>query len=370
MFKSSDQGVTWQPLLTFNTTTEIDLVYVNHLNYIFTSPTPGSTNELGIWRSTNGGTQWAHVLSLPSGCNIWSMTEDSSGNLFAGVYTSGSPLADARIYKSTDGGATWTSVYYDSVARHVHCVYIDPTDNYIYASVGDAIPPWSTNYLLRSTDDGNTWSKILSGMPQIVAITSVSGARLFATDQSSPIDGQIYRTTDDTSYSRVYDVGAPAYGFWLRTNSLNGYVYASFVSNEISKTAGIVCKHQQRRNLDNLQDVYCPNRRLLWLSNCKQFRARHNVLQRHVKQRLPKRHRNLSSLRHIEHSGKCPPPCRSAFTIKRCHTSTNTFTFKLRWPHNSFSHWILQNPKTIKIHFCHRQSADPLYFLFEKLLNP
>jgi hypothetical protein len=239
VFKSLDQGVTWQPLLTFNTTTEIDLVYVNHLNYIFTSPTPGSTNELGIWRSTNGGTQWTHVLSLPSGCNIWSMTEDSSGNLFAGVYTSGSPLADARIYKSIDGGATWTTVYYDSVARHVHCVYIDPTDNYIYASIGDAISPWSTNYLLRSTDDGNTWSKILSGIPQIVAITSVSGARLFATDQSSPADGQIYRTTDDKSYSRVYDVGAPAYGFWFRTNTLNGYIYASFVSNEISKTAGI-----------------------------------------------------------------------------------------------------------------------------------
>ena len=90
----------------------------------------------------------------------------------------------------------------------------------------------------------------------------------------------------------------------------------------------------------------------------------------HFKQRLPKRHRNLSSLRHIEHSGKCPPPCRSAFTIKRCHTSTNTFTFKLRWPHNSFSHWILQNPKTNKIHFCTANPLTPSIFLFEKLLNP
>ena len=79
------------------------------------------------------------------------MTEDTNGNLFAGVYTTGS-ASNARIYRSTDGGANWVSVYYDSSARHVHCVAVDESTNYIYASIGDLIGPWNIDYIVRSTD--------------------------------------------------------------------------------------------------------------------------------------------------------------------------------------------------------------------------
>ena len=70
--------------------------------------------------------------------------------------------------------------------------------------------------------------------------TLVPVARLFATDLD---DGQIYRTTDDVNFNLVFDTGNgnQAYGYWMRTNSLNGYVYASFVGGEhpTSWVAGI-----------------------------------------------------------------------------------------------------------------------------------
>jgi hypothetical protein len=242
VYKSVDQGQNWQSLLTFSVSNvELDCVYVSSNNYVFASPNASATtSDLGIWRTINGGQSWTHVLALPAGCNIQSMAEDSNGYLFAGVYTMGNVM-NARIYKSTNNGATWDTVYYNSAGRHIHGVTVDKSNNYVYATIGDhGISSWYG--VVRSTSDGNnnTWSQILNGLTntaQIDSIISISGARLFGSDDS--VIGQIFRTTDDTSYTRVYNTGLLCYGFWFRQNSLNGYVYASFVSNEVSTTAGI-----------------------------------------------------------------------------------------------------------------------------------
>jgi hypothetical protein len=243
LYRSFDQGVTWQPLITFNSSNAagIDCVYVNELNYLFTSPNSNATaNELGLWKSIDRGGNWSKVLSLPLGCSIQSMDEDSNRNLFAGIYTTGS-TGNASICKSTDGGDHWQTVYYDSAARHVHHVTVDKSNNYIYASIGDVrVSPWNVAYVIRSTDDGNSnssWKQILSGIPQILAIEAIPGARLLATDLDN---GIIYRTTDDVSYNSVLNTGAQSYGFWIRTNNLNGNIYASFLGGESSsRNAGI-----------------------------------------------------------------------------------------------------------------------------------
>ena len=157
-------------------------MYVNKLNYIFTSPTSNATSdELGLWRSI-------------------------------------------------DGGAHWVTVYYDSNARHIHCITVDPANNYVYASIGDVRAPhfngaawvnWNTDYVIRSADDGVTWSKIVNGDPQILAIATVDAtasngtlypvARLLATDFD---DGIVYRTTNDVDFTSVLDTGSQSYGFW------------------------------------------------------------------------------------------------------------------------------------------------------------
>lgn len=117
LYKSTDEGLTWQQLITFNGSNPgISCIFVNKMNYLFASPNSNATSsELGLWRSIDGGQTWSHILTLPVDCSILSMTEDSSGNLFAGVYTTAfyGNTADARIYKSTDNGTTWASVYYD-----------------------------------------------------------------------------------------------------------------------------------------------------------------------------------------------------------------------------------------------------------------
>ncbi|MCW3999598.1 MAG: hypothetical protein NWE93_05115 [Candidatus Bathyarchaeota archaeon] len=242
VYKSPDGGVTWQSLLSFSgATTTLDCVYVNQQGYVFASPGADSlTSSAGLYRSVNGGQTWTKVMALSVGCSIWPMAQDRDGNLFAGIYTAGW-RANASIFKSTDGGAHWTTVYYDPHARHIHGLDVDLSNNYVYATVGDVrvTPEW-TCYVIRSVNDGapNSWSKIFT-LPQMLSVEAVnkvdanghlvSVARIFSTDFDN---GQIWRTTDDSNFNLVFDMGDQAYGFWIRSNSLNGKIYASFLCGE------------------------------------------------------------------------------------------------------------------------------------------
>ncbi len=167
-----------------------------------------------------------------------SIGEDSKGYLYAGAYTVG-PHAYACIFKSTDNGENWISLYYDGSARHIHNVAVDLANDYVYAAVGDVRVNASwTAYTMRSVDGGATWNVILSS-PQMLTIHPIDTlnaqgelvpvARLLSTDLDN---GLIYRTTDDTHFNIKLDLGTQAYGFWIAENDLNGDIYASFTAGE------------------------------------------------------------------------------------------------------------------------------------------
>ena len=241
VYRSLDSGQTWSSaLITIPNADDISCIFVSSNGYIYYSPVGNSISQsnTGLWRSTNQGQTWTRVLALSTSECIWGIDEDSKGNLFAGAYTIGDLNSDARIYKSTNNGASWASVYYDSTARHIHCVRVDKSNNYVYASVGDDFSIWGINYVIRSIDGGSTWTKILTGMPQVVAIETIPGTRLFGSD-SFAANG-IFRTTDDNSYTQVLNTGASSFCFWIRKSDVENKVIAGFCGGENSpKTAGI-----------------------------------------------------------------------------------------------------------------------------------
>jgi len=77
--------------------------------------------------------------------------------------------ANGGVWKSTDNGVNWTPLTDDQPSMSMGAIAIDPTNpNIIYAGTGEATYSGASYYgrgLLKSTDAGNTWQHITSGLP-------------------------------------------------------------------------------------------------------------------------------------------------------------------------------------------------------------
>src|SRR5207247_2190504 len=144
-------------------------------------PAPRATDcpnqHRSAYKTTNGGQTWIKILkgSNPStGCSMMSMDSKNPKTVYAGMwdfrrkgwtFRSGgdgetAPSASG-LFKSTDGGATWTDLN-ASTAKGLPAkpwgriaVTVAPSNpNVVYAFI-EAVPP--KNALYRSSDGGRTW---------------------------------------------------------------------------------------------------------------------------------------------------------------------------------------------------------------------
>ncbi len=130
---------------------------------------PTNANEIyacidagkGLYRSTDGGNTWSRVnLGPPAG----EITASARTYVFAPSdsnirYASfGSWDASGGFYRTTDGGASWTEVGGSTITRTVIAVAIHPTNpNIVLAGT-------SEGGLYRSTDGGNSWTLVSTGL--------------------------------------------------------------------------------------------------------------------------------------------------------------------------------------------------------------
>ena len=123
VYRSTDGGKTWAHVGLEDTRhiaririhpQNSDLVYVAALGHAF-----GPNDQRGIFRSTNGGKSWDRVLHRSENAGAIDLSKDLSNPriLYAAIWearrtpwslTSGGP--DSSLYKSTDGGDTWTEL--------------------------------------------------------------------------------------------------------------------------------------------------------------------------------------------------------------------------------------------------------------------
>lgn len=108
----------------------------------------------GVWKTTNGGTNWAPITealgSLSSG--FLAMDPADSNTLYLGL---GDPFDGTGIglVKSTDGGATWGAVTTLGASRSIRNIAVHPTNRNVVMV--------STNAgLYRSTDAGASYNLV------------------------------------------------------------------------------------------------------------------------------------------------------------------------------------------------------------------
>jgi photosystem II stability/assembly factor-like uncharacterized protein len=171
----------------------------------------------GIWKSTNHATSWEPVFEK--------MPENTFGDLaiFAGdpkIVWAGSGEQNNRqssswgsgVYRSTDGGATWTHVGLEKTAS-IGRVKLHPTDpNVAYvAAVGNLWKPTPDRGLYKTTDAGRTWTRVLY-------VDTLTGATDVAIDPRDP--NVIYAAT----YQRIraafgFNGGGPGSALWKSTDA-------------------------------------------------------------------------------------------------------------------------------------------------------
>lgn len=110
-----------------------------------------------MYRTADNGQTWQKVLDVP----VWRMEEDDQGNLYAGDYIKQEGYV-ATLYKSADGGATWTIVFRDPNNHHIHTVRWDNQYKRLYIAYGDR----QSRGQAFSDDRGQTWVTIASGVDE------------------------------------------------------------------------------------------------------------------------------------------------------------------------------------------------------------
>ncbi len=121
----------------------------------------------GVWKTTDGGRVWKPIFDREPIASIGSIAiAPSDPNI---LYV-GTGEADMRsditfgdgVYKSTDGGETWTNVGLRDT-RHIGRILVDPHDPNVVlvAALGHAYGPNPERGVFRSSDGGKTWQKVL-----------------------------------------------------------------------------------------------------------------------------------------------------------------------------------------------------------------
>jgi photosystem II stability/assembly factor-like uncharacterized protein len=179
MYKSTDAGATWTHIGLDDTRQisrimvdphDANIVYVGALGHAY-APNP----ERGVYKSTDAGVQWSHVLDLGPEIGIadLAMCAGSPQILFAAAWhTWRAPWSayapvdgpGSGIYRSLDAGKTWKRLEGNGLPAGDWGrvgLAIAPDGKRVYALISVQSDP-SKSGLYRSDDGGDTWSLVNS----------------------------------------------------------------------------------------------------------------------------------------------------------------------------------------------------------------
>lgn len=213
VWKTTDAGKSWQPIFDQQATqsigdiavapsdTNILFVGTGEAN-IFRASLPG----VGIYKSTNAGKTFAHAGLQDCGTIARIVIHPKNPNIIW-VAAGGNEWTynkDRGVYKTTNGGKTWTKVLYKDEKTGCIDLVMDPSDpNTLYASMWNRIRrrwsdpvPEDGDYIYKTTDGGKTWKIIQNGLPD----TKLTGRIGIAVAKSNP--NILYAFVDDHNKKR------------------------------------------------------------------------------------------------------------------------------------------------------------------------
>lgn len=247
----------------------------------------------GVYRSVDGGATWQRVGLTNSGA-IGRLAVDPNDpqNIFAAAAGDlFNPGGDRGVYKSTDGGSTWARVLTgDNDTTGAVDLAIDPGNpNRVFAAMWDHLrEPDLRRYggmgsgLYRTTDGGSNWQRLTNGLPGPAATIGRIGVGLAASNPqrvyaivnqaSGPFQG-FYRSDDGgdswtiLSPNSTLSGAQSSYGWWFGRVWVDpldqAHVFAAGVSLCESQNSGSSFTQQLSPHADHhamVWDARAPGR--------------------------------------------------------------------------------------------------------------
>jgi photosystem II stability/assembly factor-like uncharacterized protein len=183
----------------------------------------------GVWKTENAGTTWSPIFDHESSYSIGCLTLDPNNPEVVWVGTgenvSGRHVGFGDgIYKSLNGGKTWTNMGLPK-SEHIARVLVDPRDsNTVYVAAEG--PLWSSGGergLYKSTDGGKSWSLSLEiskdtgvastafdpSNPDIIYAAAYQRRRSVAAFMGGGPESAVYKSEDAGKTWRKLTVGLP-----------------------------------------------------------------------------------------------------------------------------------------------------------------
>lgn len=182
VFKTTNNGTTWQPVFDTQPVASIGAVAVSQLNpkIVWVGTGEGNSRNSsswgnGVYKSTDGGETWANV-GLAETHDIARIALDPRDDNVAYAAALGrlwGTNKERGVYKTSDGGKTWSGVLQVDEKTGAIDVIVDPSSSStVYAALWARLrSPFSftgggsSGGIFKSTDGGKSWKKLGDGLP-------------------------------------------------------------------------------------------------------------------------------------------------------------------------------------------------------------
>ena len=182
VWKTSNHGLTFEPLFDDQGSYSIGCITLDPSNSHTVWVGTGENNNQrsvaygdGVYKSTDGGSSWTNVgLKASEHIGMIAVHPKNSNIVWVAAY---GPLwnsgGERGIYKTTDGGTTWRRVLNVSEHTGFNEVHLDPRNpNVLFATahqrrrhVHTYVSGGPESGLWKSEDGGETWSQVKNGIP-------------------------------------------------------------------------------------------------------------------------------------------------------------------------------------------------------------
>ena len=165
----------------------------------------------GVYKSLDAGRTWTHV-GLPDSSQIGRLQIHPTSPDIVYVAAIGHPYGpntERGVFRTKDGGRTWQKVLFVNDRTGAADIAMDATNpQVLYATAWQVLrTPWDISStgpgggIYKSTDGGDTWTKLSAGLPPGnlgkigVAVSPANAQRVWATVEADA-KGGIYRSDD------------------------------------------------------------------------------------------------------------------------------------------------------------------------------